>query len=92
MRTERRSFEIQDNGCTIPSSLTAAYGLAVSSAASASRIFLAGFDGYASDDYRQLEMVEVFERYQKSSGAVNICSVTPTTFPILQSSVYAPIR
>jgi 4-hydroxy 2-oxovalerate aldolase len=92
MRTEEHSFEIRDNGCTIPSSLTAAYGLALSSAANANRIFLAGFDGFDLHDYRQYEMVDVFEHYMTTAKSRSICSITPTTFPISQSSVYAPIR
>ena len=92
MRTEEHSFEIRDNGCTIPSSLTAAYGLALSSAANANRMFLAGFDGFDLHDYRQYEMVDVFEHYMTTAKSRSICSITPTTFPISQSSVYAPIR
>lgn len=91
MRTQNGNFEILDNGCTIPSSLAAAYGLALSSAAGVKRIFLAGFDGFAPNDYRHHEMVEIFEQYLSTREASELCSITPTSFPIPKSSVYAPI-
>lgn len=91
MKVESRSFEVRDNGCTIPSVVAAAYGMAVATSAGARRILLAGFDGGGGlPEFRRLEMVEIFDAYQQMEGALPLLSITPTTFPVPQSSLYAP--
>jgi 4-hydroxy 2-oxovalerate aldolase len=89
MSVRNNYFETMGNGCVIPSLVVGAYGLAIATDAGASRIILAGFDGFKSDDYRQAEMTSVFEIYQNTSAAVPLLSITPTNFPVPQSSVFA---
>lgn len=90
LKVEEHVFEVRENGCTIPSLIAAAYALAIATGAGAKRILLAGFDGFDATDYRQAEMVEVLELYQNAPGAVPLLAITPTSFPVPQSSLFAP--
>jgi len=89
LKVEDHLFEVRENGCTIPSLVVAAYALALVTSAGAKRVFLAGFDGFEAADYRQAEMVEVFELYQRMPSAVPLQAITPTSFPVPQSSLFA---
>jgi len=64
--------------------------LAIASQAGAKMISLVGFDGYTSDDPRQIEMNKIFDLYMKQKRSVPIVSLTPTTYRIPQSSIFAP--
>jgi 4-hydroxy 2-oxovalerate aldolase len=72
--------------------MASAYCLALCVAGGASQILLAGFDGYEKADPRQEDMIEVFEAYERCLDKVPIVAVTPTSYPILQQSIYAPTR
>jgi hypothetical protein len=50
---------------------------------------VAGGDGYGSGDPRQEEMTNLLELFESSVG-IPVVSLTPTTYPMTQSSVYAP--
>ena len=54
-------------------------------------ISLVGFDGYSADDPRQEEMNDVFFKYTSHEKSVSISTLTPTTYRIKQSSIFAPI-
>jgi 4-hydroxy 2-oxovalerate aldolase len=86
------TFVFSENTCTIPRPLVAAYALALATSAGARRIFLAGFDGFDAGDARQHEMAEVLTLYQSMPEACPLLAVTPSTYPVPQSSVYAPIK
>ena len=73
----------------MPNSLVASYALAIATSGKASRILLAGFDGYPSDDPRRVEMDEVLSLYQKFSPKTEILSVTPTKYKVDSISIYA---
>ncbi|MCX7177006.1 MAG: aldolase catalytic domain-containing protein [Proteobacteria bacterium] len=83
-------FSFEASCCTLPRPLAAAYALAVATRAGARRILLAGFDGFANDDPRQVEMVEVLRLYQSTLGTCPLLAITPTSYAVPQSSVYAP--
>ncbi|CAA7621729.1 aldolase catalytic domain-containing protein [Magnetospirillum sp. UT-4] len=74
--------------CEIPHLLPAAYALAVANAGGARRILLAGFDGFAASDPRQHVMTEVLHAYE-AAGLAPLLALTPTSYPVAQSSVYA---
>ncbi len=77
-----------------PYDLTAVYALSVAFAGGAKKIYLAGFDGYESGDERQSEMIHVFQMAAASESykyGKNIVSITPTTYPVIKSSVYAEL-
>lgn len=77
-------------GCEIPYRLTVAYSLCLCKSGEAARVFLVGFDGYPADDPRQLEMLKTIEILKPIYGDTDIISLTPTTYPVIQRSLYAP--
>lgn len=84
-------IELGETGCKLPSTLAVAYAIAVAISSGATRILMAGFDGYAAGDPRQEEMIEILEQYQHIGNTTPIISVTPTSYPIAQRSIYEPI-
>lgn len=90
LTVEHGKFAAEARGCVLPARLVIAYAMAVATAAGARRLLLAGVDGYPAGDARQEEMVEVFAAYQAMPGHLPVVAITPTTYPILQGSVYAP--
>jgi len=85
---DENSFEIGAKECRLKWDLTAAYGLAVLTQAGASKIYLIGFDGYEDDKEKHEEMSGVFSLYQERYPDIPIVSLTPTTYPVRQGSIY----
>jgi 4-hydroxy 2-oxovalerate aldolase len=90
LSVEPDRFAFDGSGCVIPRRVAAAYALALANAAGASRILLAGFDGYAANDPQQQEMEYILSAYKATVGAVPLTAVTPTTYAVSQSSIFAP--
>jgi 4-hydroxy 2-oxovalerate aldolase len=82
-------FQFNANSAVVPSSLVMAYVLAIATCGRATRILLAGFDGYGSDDIRTVEVENLLAAYQCADGALPIMSITPTKYKIATTSVYA---
>jgi 4-hydroxy 2-oxovalerate aldolase len=82
-------FEFHEKFAATPSSLVVAYTLAMATIGKASRILLAGFDGFGADDPRTVKMEELLTTYQAAAGALPVVSITPTRYNISSSSVYA---
>lgn len=85
-----QTFTIEATGCTVPHGLVAAYALAAATQGGAKEIALVGLDGFAPTDPRQAEMVEVLERFAEMPTAPTVVALTPTTYPVVPSSLYAP--
>mgnify|MGYP000639093590 CR=1 FL=1 len=85
-------FSFDTEYCTLPSSLVIAYALAIATSGLASRILLAGFDGYSADDPRRQEIDSIFHLYQKSEDAIELLAITPTKYDIPVASVYGLIK
>ena len=75
--------------CTLPTSLVVAYALAVVTSGNASKVLMAGFDGFGADDPRSHEMKQLFEQYQATDQAVSLVAITPTRYGLQTESVYA---
>lgn len=90
LRIERDSVDIRATGCSLPKTLAVAYAIALAIEGNASTILLVGFDGYAIGDSRQEEMIEVFEHFHALETTPPIIAITPTTYPVIQRSVYEP--
>lgn len=88
IKCEENTFKFEENYCTVPTALVIAYALSIASSGKASRILLAGFDGYSSDDSRNVEMTELLKLYSNSEGACPIVAITPTRYQIEKASVY----
>ncbi|AKO51594.1 aldolase [Marinobacter psychrophilus] len=85
---ENGRFAFGQFSCTLPTSLVVAYALAIAASGSASRVLMAGFDGYPADDPRSREMQELLDLYQSTAGARHLVSVTPTRYSISKESIY----
>ncbi len=85
---EDKKFEYSDTFCIISNSLVFSYALAVINSGKAKSIFMAGFDGYLTDDPRQFEM-EKFLTIYNSSKSIELVSITPTRYSIKIKSVYS---
>lgn len=83
------SFEFHRHYASLPMSLVVAYALAIATSGGATRILLAGFDGYGADDPRSTEMESLFDTYTATPGALPLVAITPTRYNIHKASVYA---
>lgn len=90
LSVKANQFAFSDTSAVLPNSLVISYALAIVNAGKASRVLLAGFDGYGSDDPRTIEMQRVFDLY-KEAGTVPVSSITPTVYSIPTTSVYAMV-
>lgn len=82
-------FEFHDSFAITPSSLVVAYALAMATSGKASRILLAGFDGFGPDDPRAAEMDDLLATYIAAQGALPLLAITPTRYNISSTSLYA---
>lgn len=89
LSVESGEFRFGERFCTLPVSLVIAYALAVSTSGGASRILMAGFDGFSADDPRSAEMQALLAQYQDHTDAVPLLAVTPTRYSVPVQSIYA---
>lgn len=82
-------FEFSDHHCTLPSSLVIGYALAVATSGQASRVLMAGFDGYGEDDPRTSEMQKLLDAYLLCGSALELLAVTPTRYSLPKRSIYS---
>ena len=82
-------FTIGASSATLPTPAVFAYALAVATAGGASRVLLAGFDGYVDGDPRRAEDQLVFNRFTSDPAVPPLLAVTPTAFDLPAASVYA---
>ena len=90
LKVQKNSFKILNNGCVLDKPLALAYAISVATAGRAKKIFLCGVDGYPSSESRQIEVVEMLKNYSEIKDSLEILALTPTTYPIYQSSIFAP--
>ena len=86
---KHNSFKFYKSSAIVPNSLAITYALAISNSGKAKKIFLAGFDGYDSDDSRRREIDEILLLYQSLKKKITIESITPTKYKIQSRSVYS---
>ncbi|KGG12031.1 MULTISPECIES: aldolase catalytic domain-containing protein [Prochlorococcus] len=85
----QEGFEFHDKYCFIPNSLVISYALAIATSGGAKKIYLAGFDGYASGDTRNDEINQLLEVYKKYQPKVELIAITPSKYKNLMiQSVY----
>jgi len=90
MSVKSGQFEVAATGCVVPSGEVAGYAIALATVGGACKILLAGLDGFDHADPRQLSMTELLTAAQSHLGTPPLLSLTPTTYPIEESSLYAP--
>jgi 4-hydroxy 2-oxovalerate aldolase len=84
-------FSVAEDGAKVPFNLTAGYALAITILLGFDRVYMVGFDGYGYGDVRQKEMAELLHLVRNESTSIDIVALTHTTYPIAQSSIYAPV-
>lgn len=89
LAVEPETFQFADNYCVLPTSMVIAYVLAIATSGKASKILLAGFDGYGADDPRNKEMNYLLDKFIQVPGVPPLQSLTPTRYRIPSTSVYA---
>ncbi|MED4206632.1 aldolase catalytic domain-containing protein [Neobacillus mesonae] len=83
------TFRFEPNYCVLPNSLVFAYALAIATSGKASRILLAGFDGYGADDPRTAEINNLLNKFIQATNTPPVEAITPTQYKVSSSSVYA---
>lgn len=91
LTVEGDRFSFAEHYCILPTALVVAYALAIAASGKASRVLLAGFDGYSADDPRVAEMDKLLGDYQGIASAPPLLAVTPTRYKLPVSSVYSLI-
>ncbi|WP_242620307.1 hypothetical protein [Shewanella maritima] len=91
LEVNKGEFSAGDSMCVVPYDVTAAYALAIAYTMSANNVSLVGFDGYEAHDPRQLEMLKLWSLVENYAGFCDVVAITPTTYPITQGSIYAPV-
>lgn len=74
----------------VPSDITTAYVLAILMESQPLSIKSIGFDGYDKNDPRQQEMINILDLYAKNKASFELESLTPTSYPLIKGSLYAP--
>ena len=88
---EPNTFGCNETHCVLPTSLVIAYALAIAVSGKASRILLAGFDGYTADDPRMFEMDKLLSIYQQTKDMPPLLAITPSRYKVPSTSVYTMI-
>jgi len=83
-------FTFGSDHCIAPAPLVLAYALAAATSGKATRIQMAGFDGYPEGDPRNEETASILDAYESHVDASPLVSITPTRHRLATASVYAP--
>jgi len=83
-------FEFHAKHCVAPAPLVLAYALAVVTSGQATRVLMAGFDGYPAGDLRNAETEAVLEAFRTHADGKRLLAVTPTCHRLLTASIYYP--
>lgn len=88
LNIKQNTLNIDKTECTLPYELSIGYALSLANIGGANSINLVGFDGYDIDDTRHTRVSELLNLYNAQSF-MPIVTLTPTTYLIKQSSIYA---
>ena len=72
--------KVYDKFCISPSPLAIIYALSVCKAGQVNKVYLAGFDGYQSDDPATDETAFVLKRFRHSFKNFKINTITPSKY------------
>ena len=82
-------FEFYKNCALLPKLYNVAYALSIATSGRASKILLAGFDGYEHTDSRTKIIDDLFFLYSLHKRSKKILSVTPSVYNFTTTSIYA---
>lgn len=86
---EKDTFRFGRTHCTLPTSLVVAYALAITASGGATRVLMAGFDGYTAEDPRTIELERLLSAFQATENAPPLIAITPTRYGLPIESVYS---
>ena len=86
---KENKFDIYEKCSNIPRLYTVAYALSVATSGQPTRILLAGFDGYGSEDRRTKIVDNIFYLYSINKKAKKLLGITPSLYSFDTKSVYA---
>jgi 4-hydroxy 2-oxovalerate aldolase len=87
---EQSAMTMNEHGVVIPQPVVAGYALALARHGDAKRIWLAGLDGYAEGDTRQAMMLDTLRNFAVLAPDTAVVSITRTSYPVRQQSIFAP--
>ena len=85
---KEKHFEFHETGAVMPRLYTLVYALSIATSGNASKVLLAGFDGYGTQDRRTKTIDELFYLYSSFKDAKSIVAVTPTSYSVASASIY----
>lgn len=83
------TYIFRNKSASIPKLYNVSYALSVAASGKASRILLAGFDGYEADDIRNKIVDNLLYEFIQNKKAPKVISITPTNYSIKSISIYA---
>ena len=83
-------FKITNSGCNLPKPLSLFYSISLATAGNAKKIFLAGIDGYDSNNLKQKDLIDMIAKYNSLKNAIQLNALTPTNLPLVQLSIFNP--
>ena len=86
---KNNQYDFKKESAIIPKLYNVAYALSIATSGKASRILLAGFDGYDQKDNRNKIINEIFYAYKENKSSKPITSITPTKYNFSTISIYA---
>jgi len=89
LKIDENKIIINKNYCSLPNSLVFGYAISACVIGSAKNIYLVGFDGHETENSVQEEMLNLIKLFKSKIKKLNLTSLTPTTYPISKSSIYA---
>jgi 4-hydroxy 2-oxovalerate aldolase len=87
LKIEKGSLSAQENGCILDKSLVLMYALSLLSVSGVKKINLTGVDGYKESNPKQQEMVSMFNQFMGNNRDLDLCAITPSTYPISQALI-----
>ena len=82
------SFSFSEDHSSIPNNLAISYALGICGASKVNRVLMAGFDGFASDDPRRLDVDRSLKFFGENPSSPELLSITPTLYDLPTSSVF----
>jgi len=86
---KENSFQFHKKGAVVPRLYALAYALSIATSGQASKILLAGFDGFGAYDRRTKTIDEMISLYFSCKNSKQIVAVTPTSYNVPSLSIYA---
>ena len=85
--SKKNNFKIYQKFCIVQTPLAIVYALSICKSGVVNNIFLAGFDGYTSDNPAIDETDFVIKNFKKQFKKINIKTLTPTAYNLEKGDI-----